>query len=94
MAPGSDWAKRAYVVLEEETLADYSGSGGVHMPPDVREELRELERIAVGGSGAAPPSSEDGDDAAEGDGAAAPASPPGRATRTPPPTASRAASRS
>ena len=48
MAPGSDWAKRAYVVLEEETLADYSGSGGVHVPPDVRQELRELHRIAVG----------------------------------------------
>jgi hypothetical protein len=76
MAPGSDWAKRAYVVLEEETLADYSGSGGVHVPADVREELRKLQRIAVGGSGAAPPSSEDGDGAPEGEGAAAPASPP------------------
>jgi len=61
MAPGSDWAKRAYVVLEEETLADYSGSGGVHMPPDVRQELRELQRIAVGNGGSAPPSG-DGDD--------------------------------
>jgi len=48
MAPGTDWAKRAYVVLEEETLADYSGSGGVHVPPDVRSELRELRRIAIG----------------------------------------------
>ena len=47
-APGSDWAKRAYVVLEEQTLADYAGSSGVHVPPDVRAELRELKRIAVG----------------------------------------------
>jgi hypothetical protein len=51
MAPGSDWAKRAYVVLEEEMLADYSGSGGVHVPPDVRRELRELQEIAVGKAG-------------------------------------------
>jgi hypothetical protein len=61
MAPGSDWAKRAYVVLEEETLADYSGSGGVHVPPDVRQELRDLQRIAVGNGGTAPPPGE-GDD--------------------------------
>lgn len=47
-APGSDWARRAYVVLEEETLADYSGSGGVHVPPDVRSTLRELRDVAVG----------------------------------------------
>jgi tetratricopeptide (TPR) repeat protein len=46
--PGSEWAKRAYVVLEEETLADYSGSGGVHVPPDVRQRLRALQRVAVG----------------------------------------------
>ncbi|HEX2485437.1 MAG TPA: hypothetical protein VHQ66_09060 [Myxococcota bacterium] len=77
MAPGSDWAKRAYVVLEEETLADYSGSGGVHVPPDVRESLRELQREAVGGEGgAAPPSAEHADpggDAADGDAPADPA---------------------
>jgi hypothetical protein len=53
MAPGSDWAKRAYVLLEEETLADYSGSGGVHVPPDVRQDLRELQEIAVGKGAAA-----------------------------------------
>ena len=47
-APGSDWAKRAYVLLEEETLASYSGSGGVHVPPQVRERLSELRKTAVG----------------------------------------------
>jgi len=47
-APGSDWAKRAYVLLEEQTLASYSGSGGVHVPPEVRQRLHELRGIAVG----------------------------------------------
>ena len=46
-APGSDWAKRAYVLLEEETLASYSGSGGVHVPQAVRERLAELRKAAV-----------------------------------------------
>jgi hypothetical protein len=46
-APGSDWAKRAYVLLEEQTLASYSGSGGVHVPPQVRERLAELRKTAV-----------------------------------------------
>jgi tetratricopeptide (TPR) repeat protein len=50
-APGSDWAKRAYVFLEEQTLANYSGSGGVHVPPDVRQRLRELRELAAGESG-------------------------------------------
>lgn len=50
-APGSDWAKRAYVLLEEQTLASYSGSGGVHVPPDVRQRLQELREIAVGRAG-------------------------------------------
>jgi hypothetical protein len=53
MAPGSDWAKRAYVVLEEQILASYSGSSGVHVPPDVRHRLHELRRIAVGKEAAA-----------------------------------------
>jgi hypothetical protein len=50
-APGSDWAKRAYVLLEEQTLASYSGSGGVHVPPDVRQRLHDLREIAVGKTG-------------------------------------------
>jgi hypothetical protein len=50
-APGSDWAKRAYVLLEEQTLASYSGSGGVHVPPDVHQRLKELREIAVGRTG-------------------------------------------
>jgi tetratricopeptide (TPR) repeat protein len=47
-APGSDWAKRAYVLLEEQTLASYSGSGGVHVPPQVRDRLGDLRKTAVG----------------------------------------------
>jgi tetratricopeptide (TPR) repeat protein len=47
-APGSDWGKRAYVLLEEQTLASYSGSGGVHVPPQVRRRLAELRKAAVG----------------------------------------------
>jgi hypothetical protein len=50
-APGSDWAKRAYVVLEEQTLASYSGSAGVHVPPEVRQRLQDLREIAVGKTG-------------------------------------------
>jgi hypothetical protein len=50
-APGSDWAKRAYVFLEEQTLANYSGSGGVHVPPDVRKRLEDLHTIAAGEEG-------------------------------------------
>jgi hypothetical protein len=49
-APGSDWAKRAYVFLEEQTLANYSGSGGVHVPPDVRQRLQDLRKLAAGES--------------------------------------------
>ena len=50
-APGSDWAKRAYVLLEEQTLANYSGSGGVHVPPEVRHRLSVLREIAIGKAG-------------------------------------------
>jgi hypothetical protein len=50
-APGSDWAKRAYVMLEEQTLASYSGSGGVHVPPEVRKRLHDLREVAVGKTG-------------------------------------------
>ncbi len=50
-APGSDWAKRAYVFLEEQTLANYSGSGGVHVPPDVRQRLQQLQKVAEGEEG-------------------------------------------
>ena len=40
--PASPWAKRAFALLEEETLAGYSGSGGLHLPDDVRAKLDEL----------------------------------------------------
>jgi len=46
MAPHSDVAARAFALLEEETLLGWSGSGGVHMPPDVRALLEELRVLA------------------------------------------------
>lgn len=45
MAPRASFAPLAYALLEEETLAGYSGSSGLHLPADVLgnlEELREL----------------------------------------------------
>jgi len=47
MAPGSEAAEDAYAVLEEETLAGYSGSGGVRLPADVQSWLDELHDLAV-----------------------------------------------
>ncbi len=46
--PGSPWAEHAYALLEQETLAGYSGSGGLHLPDDVRLWLDELRRLAYG----------------------------------------------
>jgi hypothetical protein len=46
--PTSPWARRAFALLEQETLAGYSGSGGLHLPADVRAKLDEL-RALVGG---------------------------------------------
>ena len=47
-APGSPAARMAYAVLEEETLADYGGSSGVHLPPEVARWLDELRALAEG----------------------------------------------
>ncbi len=46
MAPGSEVARDAYAVLEEETLAGYSGSSGLHLPPEVGRWLDELRALA------------------------------------------------
>jgi hypothetical protein len=35
-------------VLEETTLAGYSGSGGTDLPPDVARWLRELRALSIG----------------------------------------------
>lgn len=47
-APGSRWAREAYAVLEETTLAGYSGSGGTDLPPDVARWLLELRALSTG----------------------------------------------
>jgi hypothetical protein len=46
MAPGSETAKGAYALLEEETRAGWSGSGGEHLPPDVGRWLDDLHALA------------------------------------------------
>jgi hypothetical protein len=43
--PRSQAARNAFALLEEETLAGYSGSGGVHLPDDVRTRLEELREL-------------------------------------------------
>ncbi len=45
-APRSRFAREAYLVLEEETLAGYSGSSGTHLPPAVESWLAELRDLA------------------------------------------------
>jgi hypothetical protein len=47
-APGSPSARMAYAVLEEQTLADYGGSAGVHLPPEVAHWLDALRALAEG----------------------------------------------
>ena len=42
MAPRSPHAEKAYALLEEYTVLGYSGSGGIHVPPDVQARLDEL----------------------------------------------------
>jgi len=46
LSPGSDLARVAYVQLETETLLEYSGSSGLHLPGDVQRWLAELRAIA------------------------------------------------
>lgn len=48
-APGSRWAREAFAVLEETTLAGYSGSGGTDLPPDVARWLGDLRTLAGAG---------------------------------------------
>jgi hypothetical protein len=48
MAPNEPPARQAFELLEEETLIGWSGSGGLHMPADVRRHLEDLRAIAYG----------------------------------------------
>jgi hypothetical protein len=45
MAPHSEVGREAYALLEEETLAGYTGSGGLQLPDDVEAHLRELREL-------------------------------------------------
>lgn len=48
IAPGTEIARAAYAMLEEELIVGYSGSGGTHLPPEERKRLDALSRIANG----------------------------------------------
>lgn len=45
-APGSDPAREAYLLLEEEIVAGHTGSGGTHLPEAVESWLSELAALA------------------------------------------------
>jgi hypothetical protein len=42
MAPGTESGRRAYAMLEEETVLGFTGSGGEHLPDEERARLDEL----------------------------------------------------
>ncbi len=45
LAPKDPIAKQAFALLEEETVLGWSGSGGSHVPEDVRSHLEELRTL-------------------------------------------------
>ncbi len=45
LAPGEPIAREAYAMLEEFVVGSYSGSGGTHVPDDVRAWLDELAHL-------------------------------------------------
>lgn len=47
-APGSAPAKRAYELLEAETIESYTGAAGVDLPPALAAHLAELHALAEG----------------------------------------------
>src|SRR5262249_56679330 len=48
LAPGTPVAARSYALLEDFLTNGYSGSGGQHLPPDVRDKLALLKQISAG----------------------------------------------
>lgn len=54
--PSSPYAARAFALLEQETLAGYTGSAGLQLPNDVQQHLQEL-RSLLDPSSTAPPAS-------------------------------------
>lgn len=45
LAPGADFAPKAYALLEDSYISGYTGSSGTHLPDDIRELLSELRKI-------------------------------------------------
>lgn len=45
MAPGSEAGRRAYALLEEETVLGFTGSGGEHLPDEERARLNALKAL-------------------------------------------------
>jgi hypothetical protein len=45
MAPGTDSGRRAYALLEEETVLGFTGSGGEHLPDEERARLKALKEL-------------------------------------------------
>jgi hypothetical protein len=55
-SPGSPDAAKAYELLEQETLAGYTGSAGLQLPEDVAARLEELQSL-IDAASIAPPAS-------------------------------------
>lgn len=50
MSPASESGRRAYALLEEETVLGFTGSGGEHLPDEERARLDELKALVEGAS--------------------------------------------
>ena len=48
MSPKSESGRRAYALLEEQTLLGFTGSGGEHLPDEERARLAELKALVEG----------------------------------------------
>ncbi len=46
LAPETEVSREAFAILQEETIAGFTGSGGLRLPPDEAERLRRLRRLA------------------------------------------------
>ena len=53
LAPGQPIAAESYALLQDFLVAGYSGSGGTHVPHDVRDKLDLLKKISEGETPAA-----------------------------------------
>ena len=46
--PGTAYAKKAFALYRELTAYGYTGSSGMHLPEDVKAELKELKNVTYG----------------------------------------------